>query len=94
MLDGVASTVLPSNSHTLAWVGVGACMSLHVSTRGCTELPNGRYPVVMGMVLNAPLLTTGAKTGKPRLVHVVYFHDGTDPIAVASYGGEPENPQW
>lgn len=48
----------------------------------------------MGMVLNAPLLTTGAKTGKPRLVHVVYFHDGTDPIAVASYGGEPENPQW
>lgn len=33
------------------------------------------------MVLNAPLLTTGAKTGQP-------------PIVIASYGGEPKNPQW
>lgn len=45
------------------------------------RITHGRYPVVMGMVLNAPLLTTGAKTGQP-------------PIVIASYGGEPKNPQW
>ena len=48
----------------------------------------------MGVVLNAPLLTTGAKSGLPRLVHVAYFHDGPDPIVIASYGGQPKNPQW
>lgn len=58
------------------------------------RITNGRYPVVLGMVLNAPLMTTGAKTGRPRLVHVAYFHDGPDPIVIASYGGEPKNPQW
>ncbi len=84
-------------SEQFARTRVGRRWGMHVAPRidpWLYRIINGRYPVVMGMVLNAPLLTTGAKTGKPRLVHVVYFHDGTDPIVVASYGGEPKNPQW
>lgn len=76
---------------------VGRRWGMHVAPRidpWLYRVTNGRYPVVMGMVLNAPLLTTGAKSGLPRLVHVVYFHDGPDPIVIASYGGEPKNPQW
>jgi deazaflavin-dependent oxidoreductase (nitroreductase family) len=58
------------------------------------RLSDGRYPAMMGMVLNAPLVTTGARSGQPREVHVVYFHDGPDPVVIASYGGDPKNPQW
>ena len=33
-------------------------------------------------------MTTGAKTGQPREVQLAYFHDGSDPILIASnYGG-------
>ena len=54
----------------------------------------GRYPSVLGGVSTAPLMTTGAKSGQPREVQITYFHDGTDPILIASYGGGPKNPQW
>jgi deazaflavin-dependent oxidoreductase (nitroreductase family) len=54
----------------------------------------GRYPRILGSMAGAPLMTTGAKSGQPREVQVIYFHDGTDPILVASYGGGPKNPQW
>jgi deazaflavin-dependent oxidoreductase (nitroreductase family) len=84
-------------SEQFARTRVGRRWGMHVAPRidpWLYRISNGRYPVVMGMVLNAPLLTTGAKTGQPRLVHVVYFHDGVDPIIIASYGGEPRNPQW
>lgn len=84
-------------SEQFARTRVGRRWGMHVAPRidpWLYRISNGRYPVVMGMVLNAPLLTTGAKTGQPRLVHVVYFHDGADPVIIASYGGEPRNPQW
>jgi len=54
----------------------------------------GRYPRILGSMAGAPLMTTGAKSGQPREVQVTYFHDGTDPILIASYGGGPKNPQW
>ena len=54
----------------------------------------GRYPSALGTVASAPLMTTGAKSGQPREVQLTYFHDGTDPILVASYGGGPKHPQW
>lgn len=54
----------------------------------------GRYPSVLGAMATAPLMTTGAKSGQPREVQLTYFHDGPDPILIASYGGRPKHPQW
>jgi deazaflavin-dependent oxidoreductase (nitroreductase family) len=54
----------------------------------------GRYPASLPVVASAPLMTTGAKTGQPREVQLAYFHDGTDPILIASNYGGPKHPQW
>ncbi len=42
----------------------------------------------------ALLTTTGAKSGQPRLVPVVYSRDGGRYVIVASKGGAPTNPAW
>jgi deazaflavin-dependent oxidoreductase (nitroreductase family) len=54
----------------------------------------GRYPASLPVVASAPLMTTGAKTGQPREVQLTYFHDGPDPVLIASNGGGPKHPQW
>ncbi len=54
----------------------------------------GRYPAVLGGMVPAPLMTTGAKSGQPQEVQLTYFHDGRDPILIASYCGGPKHPQW
>jgi deazaflavin-dependent oxidoreductase (nitroreductase family) len=54
----------------------------------------GRYPAVLGGMVTAPLMTTGAKSGQPRETQLTYFHDGPDAILTASYGGGPKHPQW
>jgi deazaflavin-dependent oxidoreductase (nitroreductase family) len=56
-----------------------------------SRLTNGRG---FGPVVNAPLVTTGAKSGQPRQVQVAYFHDGPDPILIASNYGGPKHPLW
>jgi deazaflavin-dependent oxidoreductase (nitroreductase family) len=56
-----------------------------------SRLTNGRG---FGPVVNAPLVTTGAKSGQPRQVQVAYFHDGPDPILIASNYAGPKHPQW
>jgi deazaflavin-dependent oxidoreductase (nitroreductase family) len=48
----------------------------------------------MGLIINAPLNTTGAKSGQPREVQLTYFHDGRDPILMASNYGGTKHPQW
>lgn len=40
------------------------------------------------------LTTIGAKTGKPRVVPLVYTRDGDDIVIIASKGAEPTNPDW
>ena len=40
------------------------------------------------------LTTTGAKSGEPRLVPVVYSRDGEHHVIVASKGGAPTHPAW
>jgi deazaflavin-dependent oxidoreductase (nitroreductase family) len=40
------------------------------------------------------LTSTGAKTGQPREHQLTYFHDGPDPILIASNSGGPKHPQW
>ncbi|MBX7433466.1 nitroreductase family deazaflavin-dependent oxidoreductase [Mycobacterium sp. Y57] len=54
----------------------------------------GRYPWILGANATAPLRTTGARSGRPREVQVSYFHDGPDPILVASNGGRANHPHW
>jgi deazaflavin-dependent oxidoreductase (nitroreductase family) len=58
------------------------------------KMTGGRYPAILGSIASAPLTATGAKSGMPRQHQVTYFHDGLDPVLLASYGGGPRNPQW
>jgi len=56
------------------------------------RLTRGR--VNMGAVINAPLVSTGAKSGQRREVQLTYFHDGPDVILLASNYGGTKHPQW
>ncbi len=58
------------------------------------RVSGGRYPWILGGMSTAPLISTGAKSGQPRRHQLTYFHDGADPILVASNAGEPKHPQW
>ncbi len=48
----------------------------------------------MGSIINAPLVSTGAKSGRARRVQLTYFHDGPDVILIASNFGGVKHPQW
>ena len=54
----------------------------------------GRFTTSMGVVVNAPLVTIGARSGQPREVQLTYFHDGPDPILIASNFGGTKHPAW
>ena len=54
----------------------------------------GRLTTSLVTVINAPLVTKGAKSGQPRTVQLTYFHDGNDPILIASNYGGAKHPQW
>jgi deazaflavin-dependent oxidoreductase (nitroreductase family) len=56
------------------------------------RLTGGR--VNMGAIINAPLISTGAKSGEPRVVQLTYFHDGPDVILLGSNYGGTKHPQW
>jgi deazaflavin-dependent oxidoreductase (nitroreductase family) len=56
------------------------------------RLTGGR--VNMGAIINAPLISTGAKSGQRREVQLTYFHDGPDVILIASNYGGAKHPQW
>jgi deazaflavin-dependent oxidoreductase (nitroreductase family) len=58
------------------------------------RVSGGRYPRIFGGTVTAPLVSTGAKSGQPREHQLAYFHDGSDPILVASNSGGPKHPQW
>ncbi|WP_442931981.1 nitroreductase family deazaflavin-dependent oxidoreductase [Mycobacterium sp. 050134] len=50
--------------------------------------------VNMGAVINAPLVSIGAKTGQRAEVQLTYFHDGPDVILHASNFGGHKHPRW
>jgi deazaflavin-dependent oxidoreductase (nitroreductase family) len=56
------------------------------------RLTGGR--VNMGAIINAPLVSIGAKSGERRRVQLTYFHDGPDVILLASNYGGSKHPQW
>lgn len=75
----------------------GQWFARHVSSRLDPVLyraTGGRLTTSMGVVVNAPLVTTGAKSGQQREVQLTYFHDGPDPIIIASNFGGQRHPQW
>jgi deazaflavin-dependent oxidoreductase (nitroreductase family) len=50
-----------------------------------------------GPFAQAPLMlmtTTGAKSGKERVIPIVYTRDGDGLVIAASKGGAPTNPDW
>lgn len=58
-------------------------------------LPRTRGRVGMGLMLpNALLEATGAKSGVTRACPVLYFHDASDVILVASSWGREKDPAW
>jgi deazaflavin-dependent oxidoreductase (nitroreductase family) len=75
----------------------GQFLARHVTPRidpWLYRATGGRYPSILGTIAAAPLLATGAKSGKPREVQLTYFHYGRDPILIASNYGGPKHPQW
>lgn len=58
------------------------------------RVTGGHITTSMGTVVSAPLMTRGAKSGQPREVQLTYFHDGPDPILIASNYGGTKHPHW
>lgn len=58
------------------------------------RVSNGRLSWSMGLIHTATLTTTGARSGLPREVQLTYFHDGPDPIVIASNYGGGSDPMW
>ena len=54
----------------------------------------GRYPTIIGGTATAPLVSRGARSGQRREHQLTYFHDGPDPILIASNAGGAKHPQW
>lgn len=57
------------------------------------RLTGGRVGFAL-LLPSALLETTGAKTGARRTNGVIYFHDGDEPIVIASKLGLPQHPAW
>ena len=75
----------------------GQFLARHVNPRidpWLYRATGGRYPSCLGTIATAPLKATGAKSGQPREAELTYFHDGSDPILIASNYGGPKHPQW
>ena len=72
----------------------GASCFASYRSRGCIASPEGATRGSSEGLSTAPLLCTGAKSGQPRVLQLTYFHDGPDPILVASNYGGAKHPQW
>ena len=69
----------------------------HEFNRGIADEFRTSQGTSAGRFTNRPLLlltTTGARTGQPRTVPLVYSRDGDRLVVLASKGGEPTNPDW
>jgi deazaflavin-dependent oxidoreductase (nitroreductase family) len=76
----------------------GGWLVLNVTTRIDPTLlrwTNARFS--FGYFIGATLLlltTTGAKSGQPRTVPLLYFRDGNALVMIASKTGKPTHPAW
>jgi deazaflavin-dependent oxidoreductase (nitroreductase family) len=72
-----------------------------VTARRLSRLHRGIYRLTRGrvgkrLVRNDMLLltTTGARSGKPHTVPLLYLRDGDTLVVIASWGGRPYHPDW
>jgi deazaflavin-dependent oxidoreductase (nitroreductase family) len=75
----------------------GQLFARHIAARTdvwLSRASRGRLNSGMFSVPSATLTTTGARTGLRRRVHIAYFHDGNDVIAIASNFGGDRDPAW
>ncbi|MGD9959073.1 nitroreductase family deazaflavin-dependent oxidoreductase [Nocardioides sp.] len=82
--------------HAIARSRAGRWYGINVASRfdaRVLRLTGGRIRLV-GPLPTAVLSTTGAKSGLPRENPVVYFHDGTDVVLIASSFGRDRHPAW
>jgi deazaflavin-dependent oxidoreductase (nitroreductase family) len=81
-----------------AWIRrpSGRAMAMKVAARvdpTLMRLSGGR--VGMGLMMpSVNVTTTGARSGRPRTVTLLYFTDGDDVILVASSFGREKHPAW
>jgi F420H(2)-dependent quinone reductase len=61
--------------------------------RPILQLSRGRYSMSPGQPILL-LVTTGARTGKPRATPLLYLPDGNRLIVIASNGGRDRHPSW
>lgn len=80
----------------LAATGLSRSISRHINWKldpFLLRLTGGR--VASTLVFPTALLeTTGAKSGELRRNAIIYFHDDTRVIIVASNAGDPSQPSW
>lgn len=77
--------------------GGGAMRDWEAFNRGVVEHFRATGGVAPGDWAGRPLLlltTTGARSGRPRTVPLLYSTDGDRLVVIASKGGEPTNPDW
>jgi deazaflavin-dependent oxidoreductase (nitroreductase family) len=69
----------------------------HAFNRGVVEHVRAHGGIGPGRWEGQPLLlltTTGARSGQPRTVPLLYSTDGDRLVVIASKGGEPTHPDW
>jgi deazaflavin-dependent oxidoreductase (nitroreductase family) len=69
----------------------------HAFNRGVVEHFRANGGVGPGRWARQPLLlltTTGARSGRPRTIPLVYSTDGHRLVIIASKGGSPTHPDW
>jgi deazaflavin-dependent oxidoreductase (nitroreductase family) len=74
----------------------GRFIAMKVATRVdpvLLRISGGRVSMAL-MLPSANLTTTGAKSGEPRTVTILYFSDGDDVILIASSFGREKHPAW
>lgn len=79
-----------------AWAGWLLSRTLHYIDRPLMRLTRGRVSLP-GLIIGLPVLaltTTGAKSGIPRTVPLVYIAAGDNIVLIASYFGSDRHPAW
>jgi deazaflavin-dependent oxidoreductase (nitroreductase family) len=89
------ATVRIASSRPGAWFFVNVAMRLD---RVLIPLTQGRLSSCFGTRYQAQhlllLTTSGAKSGQPRTVPLLYFRDDRDIVLIGSRGGHPRHPAW
>ena len=64
---------------------------IHTTLFQLTRGRIGRHARGMDYLL---LTTTGRRSGKKHTVPLLYLRDGSNLVAIASFGGKPRHPDW